>query len=136
VILLARHFGVSRTTAIYRLKNLRLISQAELEGLLLQEREGQGGELERSLALPTWKARRQAGGEAPEEGPLGDHDGDFRTRFLSLALEAYRLEKISRGKLHELGRMVDTRDAEIDDLLELLGFLDDDSEDEVLLPDE
>ena len=55
---------------------------------------------------------------------------------MSLALEAYRRQKISRGKLHELGRMVDTQDTEIDDLLELLGFLEDDAEDEVLLPDE
>ena len=136
VILLARRFGVSRTSAIYRLKNLRLISQAELDGLLLQEREGQGAELERSLALPAWRAQRAAAAETPEQGPLENHGGDFRTRFLSLALEAYRRQKISRGKLHELGRMVDTPDSEIDDLLELLGFLDEDIEDEVLLPDE
>ena len=130
VILLARRFGVSRTAAIYRLKNLRLISQAELDGLLLKEREGQGAELERSLALPAWQARRGAAAETLEEEPLENHSGDFRTRFLSLALEAYRRQKISRGKLHELGRMVDTPDTEIDDLLELLGFLDDDTEDD------
>ena len=78
--------------------------------------------------------RGLAGAVTPEEGSPGDHSGEVRARLLSLALEAYRHRKISRGKLHELGRMVDTEETEVDDLLELLGILDEDIEDEVLLP--
>jgi len=133
VILLARRFGVSRTSAIYRLRNLGLVSQAELEALLAQERGGEGLATERSLGLSGWKAARASDPELAA-GALGESAGDFRSRFLSLALEAYRRSKISRGKLHELGRLVDTPDTEIDDLLDRLGFLVDDEDDEVLLP--
>lgn len=133
VILLARRFGVSRTTAIYRLKNLGLIFQAEFDALLTQEREGEGLAIERSLGLPGWKAERPSDPELAGD-VLGGPDRDFRSRFLSLALEAYRRSKISRGKLHELGRLVDTAETEIDDLLDRLGFLDDEEDDEVLLP--
>jgi Zn-dependent peptidase ImmA (M78 family)/transcriptional regulator with XRE-family HTH domain len=134
VILLARRFGVSRTTAIYRLKNLGLISQAELDALLAQERDGEGLAIERSLGLPGWKAERSSDPELAED-TLEGSVRDFRSRFLSLALEAYRRSKISRGKLHELGRLVDTPETEIDHLLDRLGFLDDDGEDdEILIP--
>jgi Zn-dependent peptidase ImmA (M78 family)/DNA-binding XRE family transcriptional regulator len=136
VILLARRFGVSRTSAIYRLRNLNLISQAELDGLLVQESDGQGLAIERSLGLPPWRARRETDQESRDEADLGALGGDFRGRFLSLALEAYRRDKISRGRLHELGRLVATPETEIDDLLGLLGFLEEDEEDELLLPDD
>lgn len=132
VIRLAHRFGVSRTAAIYRLKNLRLVSQAELDRLLERD-AAEGREIERALALPPWRARRGTpaatgeddGGEArnADEPASG---GDFRGRFLSLALEAYRREKISRGKLRELGRLVGADWDEIDELVERLGFLDDD----------
>lgn len=137
VILLARRFGVSRTATIYRLKNLGLISQAALDGLLLQEREGQGIAVERSLGLSGWSASKDRDNQKAEPGTsLEAHGEDFRSRFLSLALEAYRRDKISRGKLHELGRLVGTSETEIDDLLDLLGFLEEAAEDEILLPDE
>lgn len=123
VIQLAHRFGVSRTAAAYRLKNLRLVSQAELERLLAQEAEGRGAQIERSLGLPPWRARRDQPGADDAAEVRG---GDFRGRFLSLALEAYRRDKISRGKLHHLGRLVGTSTTDIDDLLERLGFLDDD----------
>lgn len=133
VIRLAHRFGVSRIAAIYRLKNLRLISQADLEGLLLQEQEGEGLAIERSLGLGPWRPRPEL-----EQGPDGAHiepeTSDFRTRFLSLALEAYRRDKISRGKIHELGRLVGASPDEIDDLLDRLGFLDGEEDTDFLLP--
>jgi Zn-dependent peptidase ImmA (M78 family) len=46
VVLLARHFGVSRLAALYRLRNLRLTSQGDLESLLEEESEGRGREIE------------------------------------------------------------------------------------------
>lgn len=136
VILLARRFGVSRLSTIYRLKNLGLISQPELDGLLLQEREGQGLEIERSLGLPGWQAQRDLEQQLRDPGALEAHGGNFRTRFLSLALEAYRREEISRGKLRELAWLVDTPEPDLDRLLDLLGFLDEEMDDEILLPDD
>lgn len=88
IALLAHHFGVSRTVALYRVRNLRLISDQELKRLLEEEKSGRGRELAQFLELP---------------GP--DHVKErnrFRHRFLSLALEAFRQEKISRAKLEEL----------------------------------
>lgn len=134
VIRLARRFGVSRISAIYRLKNVDLISQRELEHLLEQERDGHGLQIERSLGLPPWEAERDPARRPRDEGALEAHGEDFKTRFLSLALEAYRRQKISRGKLRQLGRLVDTPETEIDDLLDLLGFSEE--EDEILLPDD
>jgi Zn-dependent peptidase ImmA (M78 family)/transcriptional regulator with XRE-family HTH domain len=134
VILLARRFGVSRLAAIYRLKNLGLISQAELDEFLSQEREGQGREIERSLgSSPKNQSEREQ--EPRTEAARESHERDFRGRFLSLALEAYRRDRISRGRLYELGRLVGKPRDHIDDLLDLLGFLQEDEEDEILRPD-
>jgi Zn-dependent peptidase ImmA (M78 family)/DNA-binding XRE family transcriptional regulator len=118
VVLLAHRYRVSRTMALYRLKNVGLLSQAELDGLLEQERD-QGWRLEQSLGL------------VPERD--GRTNGDFRTRFLTLALEAYRREKISRRKLLGLGELMDFPRGRLEQLLWASG-LEDDEEDEVLLP--
>lgn len=88
VVLLAHHFGVSRQVVLYRLRNLRVISDRELQDLLGQEQAGQGRQLEKLLDLPE-----------PEHAKERNR---FRHRFLSLALEAYQREAISRGKLEEL----------------------------------
>jgi Zn-dependent peptidase ImmA (M78 family)/transcriptional regulator with XRE-family HTH domain len=88
VVLLAHHFGVSRTVALYRLRNLQLLSERELQELLVQERDGRGRQIERLLQLPQ-----------------PDHERErnrFHYRFLSLALEAYAREAISRSKAEEL----------------------------------
>ena len=119
VLLLARRFGVSRTAALYRLKNLRLLSHADFERLFEQEQSGRAAAVERSLGLPPWRAPAPA--SAPSDTPEPP-DGDFRTRFLSLALEAYRRDKISRGKLVELGRLVGREEGEIEELVEWLGW--------------
>ncbi len=92
VVLLAHHFQASRTAAIYRLFNLRLLSQAERDGLLARETAGQGKQIEDLLGLPQ-----------PDHGTARE---GFRLRFLGLAMEAYRREKISRAKLFELGSLV------------------------------
>ncbi|HEY3491494.1 MAG TPA: XRE family transcriptional regulator, partial [Solirubrobacterales bacterium] len=42
VVLLADHFGVSRTTALYRLRNLQLLKQEELDRLLAEDQAGRG----------------------------------------------------------------------------------------------
>jgi Zn-dependent peptidase ImmA (M78 family)/transcriptional regulator with XRE-family HTH domain len=91
-VLLAHHFQVSRTAAIYRLSNLRMLSPAERDEILARENAGQGKQIEDLLDLP------QPDHTTAREG--------FRLRFLGLAMEACRREKITRAKLFELGSLV------------------------------
>jgi Zn-dependent peptidase ImmA (M78 family)/DNA-binding XRE family transcriptional regulator len=93
VALLAHHFGTSRISALYRLRNLRLIDEGEFQRLKGDEDRGAGHTIATFLSAP----------EAPQEDPSRE---DFRRRFLALALEAYRREEITRGKLTELAAMV------------------------------
>ena len=93
VVQLAHHFGTSRIACLYRLRNLQLISEAELENLRGLDDSGRGRDLAAALGL-----------QEP------DHDEArnwFLHRVLGLALEAYRREEISRGKLVELAAMLD-----------------------------
>ena len=99
VVLLAHQFGVSRIVALYRLRNLRIIGERDFQTLSAQDQAGKGRELARLLDLPEpdHQAARQL----------------FRHRFLSLALEAYRREAITRSKFAELAATVlDAAEAE------------------------
>jgi Zn-dependent peptidase ImmA (M78 family)/transcriptional regulator with XRE-family HTH domain len=102
VVLLAHHFHVSRAAALYRLRNLHLLSQPDLEALLAEDAAGRGRALARLLRLPE-----------PEDTASREV---FRSRFLGLALEAYRREKITRGKLRELAELVGFSELELDQL--------------------
>ena len=125
VVLMAHHFGVSRLAALYRLKNLGVISQAKLDELLREEQEGRGKEVEQSLRLAVPR-------EEKKKRPASSKD--FRSRFLALAIEAYRREKISRGKLSELASIVDFSSSALDRVLRAVG-MDEEPESEVLLPE-
>jgi len=117
---LAEHFGVSRLAALYRLRNLRLLSDSELEDLKQQEESGKGREVAALLDLPDV-----------------DHEAarnEFRHRFLSLALEALRRMEISRAKLTELAGMVDLRPEDVARLLRETGLEDLEGEGEILVP--
>jgi Zn-dependent peptidase ImmA (M78 family) len=92
VVQIAHHFGVSRLAALYRLRNLRLVSAAEFDQLKALDDTDKGKQLARLLGLAE-----------PDDSTVKD---EFRHRFLGLALEAYRREEISRGKLKELALMV------------------------------
>lgn len=108
VALLAHHFGVSRQSALYRLKNLRLVDDAAFQHLKAQEDSGQGRAVADFLELPE-----------------PDHQGardEFRRRFLGLALEAYRREEITRSKLLELGTMVGVAAEQMESTLETTGI--------------
>lgn len=107
VVQLAHHFGVSRLSALYRLRNLRLVSEAEHEQLVKNDESGKGKQLAHLLGLPD---------------PAEDDRDEFRHRFLGLALEAYRREEISRGKLKELAAMVQIRGDEFEALISGAGF--------------
>lgn len=117
---LAHHFGVSRLAALYRLRNLRLITDAQLEDLKHQEEAGRGRQVAMLLDLPDV-----------------DHESarnEFRHRFLGLALEALRRGEISRAKLAELAGMVDLGPEALAHLLRETGLEDLDGEGEILLP--
>lgn len=119
VVELAAHFGVSRLAALYRLRNLGLLTGVELDDLKRQEETGRGRQLADLLELPE-----------------PDHEAarnEFRHRFLGLALEAFRRNEISRAKLTELVQMVSLGPEELDTLVRQAG-LEDDGEAEVLLP--
>jgi hypothetical protein len=91
---------------------LRLITQAELDRMKELDNGGRGKQIAAHLGLPE-----------PDHAAIRD---GFRHRILSLALEAYRREEISRGKLTELAAMLGISRDEIDSLIEDAG-LDDDS---------
>jgi Zn-dependent peptidase ImmA (M78 family)/transcriptional regulator with XRE-family HTH domain len=92
VALLAHHFGTSRVMALYRLRNLHIISERELKRLLEQEHSGRGREIAQLLELP-------------EPDHIGERNR-FQHRFLTLALEAFAQEQITRSKLEELFAIV------------------------------
>jgi len=92
LVRLAHHFGVSRLSALFRLRNLRLINEAELQTLRLLDEGGKGKQLAVLLGLDL-TATEDVGQD------------DLRHRFLGLALEAYRRREISHGKLEELAAL-------------------------------
>lgn len=108
VVLLAHHFRVSRLAALYRLKNLKVLSDPRFDALKLAEDEHLGLRTEEALRIdhPDPKILRM----------------EFKRRFLGLALEAYRRELISRGKLREVAALLDYTPGEIDTLLDEAGL--------------
>lgn len=91
---LAHHFGVSYRAATFRLKNLEWINQTECEQLLGQEQLGR----QFVILLDSHAEEVAAAREAP--------DRELRSQVLRLAIEAFRREEISRGRLLEIGRLV------------------------------
>ena len=119
---LAEHFGVSRLAALYRLRNLRFLSDAEFDHLKQLEDAGQGRAVAALLQLPQ-----------RDEDAARD---EYRHRFLSLALEAFRRQAISRSKLNELASIIDLGPNEVGDLLERIGLVDTGASPDVLVPAE
>lgn len=108
VVHLAHYFGVSRLAALFRLRNLKLLTQGEFDQLKAADDAGYGSELALLLNLPD------------SEG-ADDKDG-FRHRVLSLALEAYRRELITRSKFVEVSVLLSMGEAEVSELLQQAGL--------------
>ncbi len=89
--LLAHHFGVSYQAAVYRLKSLRYISDRECGGLLQQERFGRKYLKALSMFADVGVREKQR-----------YWDRELRNEIAHLAIEAYRREEISRGRVLEL----------------------------------
>ena len=96
--LVAYHFRVSYQAALYRLKSLRHVSQRELSSLLQQDYFGR-----KYLKLLEMLDEL----EAPEQ--RGHWDRELRNEIAHLAIEAYRREEISRGRILDLSKILEIR---------------------------
>jgi Zn-dependent peptidase ImmA (M78 family) len=86
---LARRFGVSYEAAVWRLKSLGHIGTGETNALLSQK--DTGNRYMRELGFETGKIS-----EPPER--------ELRGQLVRLAVEAFRQEEISRGRLIEIAK--------------------------------
>jgi len=101
IALIAHHFGVSYQAAIYRLHSLRFLSQNEREQLLKDELHGKT--YLRMLGLSDLdKAEKNSSNQR-----------ELKTYISRLIIEAYQCEKISRGRLMELSRLLNLPGQEI-----------------------
>ncbi|MCY4462101.1 MAG: XRE family transcriptional regulator, partial [Albidovulum sp.] len=91
--MLAHHFGVSYQAATYRLKSLRYISNRECRSLLDQEDFGR-------KYLKALNMFSEVG--EPERRKYWDRE--LRSEIAHLAIEAYRREEISRGRVLEMSK--------------------------------
>lgn len=117
VVQLAHHFGVSRISVLYQLLNLRLLTREAFNNLRAQD-ETSGPRLSRMMALPAPDDRLER--------------REFRHRFLGLAIEAFRRDTISLGKLHDLVDLVEVDPSELDQMLRQLGLEEQDGDEEPL----
>jgi len=96
VALLSHHFVVSYQAAVYRLRSLNLVSQPECAKLLERETEGKGFldflRMLEDLEKPESKERQER---------------ELKSQIVHLAIEAYRREEISRGKLLDLSKKLE-----------------------------
>ena len=92
IAMLAHHFGVSYQAAVYRLKSLRHISHPDSHELL--EQEGFGREYLKALMFS----------DVGEPEHPRYRDRELRGEIAHLAIEAYRREEISRGRVLELSK--------------------------------
>jgi Zn-dependent peptidase ImmA (M78 family)/transcriptional regulator with XRE-family HTH domain len=97
---LARYFGVSYQAAAFRLQALNVINKSERESLI--EREERGNRYLRMLKFQ---------GAIDSQETAADQEDGQRKELVSqvahLAMEAFRREEISKGKLLELSKKLD-----------------------------
>jgi Zn-dependent peptidase ImmA (M78 family)/transcriptional regulator with XRE-family HTH domain len=92
VALLAHHFGVSYMAAAYRIRNLSYINQAECENLIAQDEKGRG----------YLKLMKLTDYEMNDPQP----SRELKNQVAYKAIEAYRREEFSRGRMLELGKLL------------------------------
>lgn len=109
VLRLATRFGVSGPAMLFRLRNLRLLTENELASLR---------ELERQPRSRVFRDLTSA------DDPFREHMVHDQ-RFVFLALEAYRRDKVSLNKTLELLTMVGIDAADHDHILQDAGLVDD-----------
>jgi Zn-dependent peptidase ImmA (M78 family) len=120
VVQLAHSYGVSVPSTLYRLRNLKLVSEPEFERLRSMDAEGRSRKIADALGVRTDETLEQR--------------GEFQRRFLSLGLEALRREKISQTKFLQLADRVGVSPWIAQELLVNAG-IDDAELESVLLPE-
>lgn len=109
IVRLAHHFGVSRLTALYRLRHLKILSRSRLDRLKQLDDSGQGEQLAEHLGLP----------ELDQAQTLLA----LQHRVVGLALEAYRRAEISRGNVDEIIRLFGIQPDRVEAILVDAGLL-------------
>ena len=98
-------YGVSYEVAVYHLNSLRYVDRTAMYELLRQN----------SLAMKYVEVV----GLRPSEEPGSRPDGsELHSQIMHLALEAYRREEISRGRLLDVGRRLNIDPKDLIDLLD------------------
>lgn len=106
VATLAQHFGVGYEAMAWRLQDLGHISPGERKVFLTQK------EVDKNyLRAADYFADRGPEGEAPDMG-----EREIHARLTQLAIEAFRREEISRGRLLEIGRRLEIGEGDLLDL--------------------
>jgi Zn-dependent peptidase ImmA (M78 family)/transcriptional regulator with XRE-family HTH domain len=90
---LGHHFGVSYQAAVYRLKSLHYVSAPQADELLVNESFGRD-------YLKALSMLEDIDGRQP------DRERELVSQIAYLAIEAYRREEISRGRLMEVGKIL------------------------------
>lgn len=101
---IAHRFGVSYQAAVYRLHSLRYLSQKAREELL--EEESKGRDYLRLLGLE----------DSEQSDKSLSLQRELRTYISRLVIEAYRQEKISRGRVIELSKLLNLSPQDLMDL--------------------
>jgi Zn-dependent peptidase ImmA (M78 family)/transcriptional regulator with XRE-family HTH domain len=104
---IARHFGVGYESVVWRLRNLNHIGPAEIEALFAQK--------DKRLRLADILKIRSDECLPPPD----DREQELRNQIVGLAIEAFRREEISQGRLRELASKLGVRGS---DLIELAEF--------------
>ena len=93
---IAQRFGVSYQAALYRLKSLKVVSEVEMVSHLALEDSGR-------------QFLEELSNDECVESKAAGHRSDRVLRFevASLAIDAYRREAISRGRLLELSKILE-----------------------------
>ncbi|WP_419935143.1 helix-turn-helix domain-containing protein [Candidatus Palauibacter sp.] len=114
---LALHFKVGFRAAVWRLESLRHTSKAESSALLAQSEVANRYVRMLDGNRPTAGAASQpVRDSSPDSGRKARHDRALRSRLVRLAIEAFRQEVISRGRLLDIGRKLDIDEDELLDL--------------------
>ena len=119
VVPLAHFFGVSVLSALYRLRNLRLLPDVEFERLKGQDQEGRSEELRRGSACPPLRVRSTR--------------ANLRDAFWRWPSEAYRRDRITKSKLQHLAGRIGLLPETVQMLIESAGLADSEAE-SALLP--
>lgn len=104
--LLAHHFGTSYESAVYRLRDLRIIRPAERQALLEKDQKDAAKEFIELFY------------NEPPPGP----DRELVLEVASLAIEAFQREEVSSGYLRDLGEKLGIPGAKLVELAETASY--------------